>query len=178
MHLGLAALISNITKWPQEGQKKHRPARFGRQLMAEQLESRYALAGDLELPIPPLLPPSGGELPPPAVVIPPLAPPTLPPLTPPIILPPPGTGNAPPIIVTFDFTPDGNWLRFQGVVTDDHDPTGYIVHIWGLANFNISVAADDHFCFSIAVTPELSGSISAQTADMYGLLSNIYTITI
>ncbi|MFN0018488.1 MAG: hypothetical protein ACKVP0_09530 [Pirellulaceae bacterium] len=139
--------------------------------MAERLETRYALAGDLELP--PVLPPNCGDCPPPADVSPP---PETPPVTPPIN--PPPTGNTPPIIVEFNFTPDGNWIHFQGFVTDNQDPTGYVVHIWGLVNFNVTVAADDHFSFTIAVTPNISGSISAQTVDTYGLLSNIFTITL
>jgi hypothetical protein len=186
MHLGLTTLISNILKWPREGQKKHRPARLGRKLVAEQLETRYALTGDLETSLAPLLPPDGGGSPPPADISTPpasptdpiLTPPTTPPVLPPIIPPPPGTGNTPPIIVEFDFTSDGDWIHFQGLVTDDQDPTGYLVHIWGFASFNITVAADDHFSFSIAVTSELNGTISAQTADVYGLLSNTFTLTL
>ena len=154
--------------------------------MAEQLETRYALAGDLEMSLPPLIPPGGGESLPPADVslpsTPPtdpiLTPPTTPPVLPPIISPPPGTGNTPPIIVEFNFTSDGDWINFQGLVTDDHDPTGYVVHVWGLGNFNLTVSADDHFSFSIAVTSEFNGTISAQTADTYGLLSNIFSITV
>src|SRR6187551_3459248 len=112
MHLGITTLMSNILNWPRERQKKHRPARLGRKLMAEQLETRYALAGDLEMSLPPLIPPGGGESLPPAdvslpstpptdpILTPPTTPPVLPPIPPvlpPIISPPPGTGNTPPI---------------------------------------------------------------------------------
>ena len=170
MLLGLTSLFSTAFRRQKSPTKRH--LRRGRRLLGEQLETRYALAGDLVLPEEPL--PGGSQDAPPADES----------------TPSPGDAqvdpsesdsgeeNAAPWISDFTFVNEGNWITIRGFVTDDEDPTGYIVEIAGVVNFELTVDDDDWFSYRFAVTPEHTGTISAQTRDFLGLLSNIVSITL
>lgn len=186
MYHGLSSLLISVLKWPNRSPASGFPALRHRRLRGEQLETRYALAGDVLLTEDPLLVMDPAPLP--AVESPPLAdapvdqtsdPLAVPPPDPTPIQPPDTTiVNAPPVINDFFFTTDGNWITIQGLVTDDQDPTGYFVNISGVIAVSVSVGEDNTFRYTFQVTPEFSGSIFAQTQDIYGLYSNIATVTV
>ena len=170
MQLGLTSFFGSVLNWKKPSPRKRRPACRGRRLLGEQLETRYALAGDLVVPIGPLLA-DGQPLVPVELSPPPADPPVVP------VDPPPGL-NAAPVISGFTFSYEGNWLTIMGFVTDDQDPTGYAVAISGIISVQLTVGADDWFIYTFEVTPETSGSIHSQTQDAGGLFSNIASITL
>lgn len=170
MQLGLSALFSSVLNWKTPSPKKHRPACRGRRLLGEQLETRYALAGDVVTIEIPLLPDDQTIVP--AEVLPPPADPTTEPVE------PPGGINAAPVISDFTFACLENWITIQGFVSDDQDPTGYTVTISGVLNVQLIVGADDWFIYTFEADPEFSGTIFSQTQDVYGLFSNIAFITV
>jgi hypothetical protein len=187
MNLKLASLFSHILSWPQEAQTKSRPTRPRRRLMAERLETRYALAGDIDPPD--LLPPDPTAIPdPPADIIPPITDPAAggtgdpgagdPGTGDPGTTTPPTDVNQNPIISGFSFVLDGNWMTINGIVSDDQDPTGYIVSIWGIVDSTVIVDANHQFTLRFAVSPEYNGSVFAQTHDVLGLLSNTASLTV
>lgn len=172
MHLGLSSLFGLMRKRSNFGLKKNL-RRQGRTLVAERLESRYALVGDLaDLTMPlPLLPlpldtTPANELPP-----------GIPPL--PLETPPPGPGgmnptsggNTTPSILDFNCLLEGQWLTVSGRVVDNQDPSGYVVHVSGLLNIFVTVGGDDLFSYRVAFNPEFQGTIFAVTQDYQGLMS-------
>ena len=132
------------------------------------METRYALAGDLVVPIGPLL--ADGQPLVPVELSPPPAEPLVEPVEPPV--------NTAPVISNFTFSYEANWVTIRGFVTDDQDPTGYAVAISGIISVQLTVGVDDWFSYSFEVTPETSGSIHSQTHDAFGLFSNIASITV
>ena len=172
MHLGLTSLFSFVSSRPRSSTRAIRHPR-SRRLFGERLETRYALAGDLIIPELPI-PEDGQTLTPPADIVPP-------PVDPGMGDPgagDPGSANVAPVITEFTFSTEGNWITIQGVVSDDQNSVGYLVEISGLLSLSLSVNADNIFSYRFEATPEYSGSIFAQTRDIFGLLSNIMEITI
>ena len=168
MQLGLTSFFGSVLNWKKPSPRKRRPACRGRRLLGEQLETRYALAGDLVVPIGPLL--ADGQPLVPVELSPPPAEPLVEPVEPPV--------NTAPVISNFTFSYEANWVTIRGFVTDDQDPTGYAVAISGIISVQLAVGADDWFSYVFEVTPETSGSIHSQTHDAFGLLSNIASITL
>ena len=89
-----------------------------------------------------------------------------------------GSSNAQPQIVNFSITIDGIWCILQGSVVDDQDPTGQPVQLNGLIMASPTVAENDSFTWTFQLDASLHGTISASYQDMYGLTSNIATVTI
>jgi hypothetical protein len=170
MHRGLSSFLGSVLNWHQPTPRKSRPIPRGRKLLGEQLEARYALAGDLVEPIGPLL--ADGQLNVSTVELSPPADPLV------GFIEPPGTINMAPVIAVFTFSYEGNWLTLRGFVTDDQDPSGYLVEFSGIISGSVAVGADDWFSYRFEFAPEYSGSIGAQTHDMLGLASNIAYITL
>ena len=168
MRFGLASFLGGFLKSPKPTKQKHRASSRRRQLLAEPLESRFALStldGGVVMPDEPVIPsdpvssltsPSGAD-------------PSLPPTNPPVDPPP---VNFPPIIHDLTCTLEGTWYVVSGWVSDNVDPTGYTVQLSGVISASVMVAADDHFSYVFQFDPQLHGAIFALTHDMQGLLSN------
>jgi len=163
---------------------------YGRKLLVEQLESRFALstltAVTVPLDTPNLTPNSQPALdgtvsttaagtanppPDPSSATSTTSPPALAPLG-------GGFANLPPVIIDFGYSIVGGWCNLWGLVIDDQDPTGRSVQLTGLTSASPTVGPDNTFAYSFQWTPEMSGTICATFQDMYGLSSNTAMITV
>lgn len=110
---------------------------------------------------------------------PPTDPGTTPPADPGTVQPvDPMSSNTAPVISAFSFVTDGNWITLQGLVSDDQDPTGYVVDLSGIITASLTVAPDNTFVYTFQISPDYSGTIFAQTQDFLGLTSNIASVSI
>jgi hypothetical protein len=185
MHFAFTSLLNSVLNWPKKNPPKRSLGRRPRRLLGEHLETRYALAGDLEVPEIPLPPVDGSVVSSVETTLPP-DPGTPPPMDPGMMPPDPATTppedpqneNLAPVISDFTFVTDGNWITLRGLVGDDQDPTGYMVELSGIITATLTVGPDNTFSYTFQVTPEYSGTIFAQTHDFVGLLSNIASVSI
>ncbi|MCE9526609.1 MAG: hypothetical protein K8R36_11200, partial [Planctomycetales bacterium] len=90
----------------------------------------------------------------------------------------PMSSNTAPVISAFSFVTDGDWITLQGLVSDDQDPTGYVVDLSGIITVSLTVAPDNTFVYTFQISPDYSGTIFAQTQDLLGLTSNIASVSI
>lgn len=89
-------------------------------------------------------------------------------------LPDPDPVNAAPEIVNFGWrNPAGSGFFFEGQVIDEN-PGGLTVTFGGvLTGHSTTTAADGSFSYGIYLTPDDYGLVTAQTADEFGVESNI-----
>ena len=169
MRFGLPSFLGGFFELQKQPKKQKSNSRR-RKLLAEPLESRFALStlvGGVVVPDEPVLPsdPVAALTSPLGVDLPPTDPPGNPPGNPP-------SGNTPPVIHDLTITLEGNWYVVRGRVTDNVDPTGYTVQLTGVLSGSAMVGTDDRFSYSFIFMPGLHGSIFAQTHDIQGLSSN------
>lgn len=180
MHLGFSSLIQKLLLPRSKSSKKKPAPRRRRRLLAEPLESRFALSTLADGTIvedPPL------ASDPAVIYTDPAAPVEAPPSDPATTDPPPAdplpTGaNAAPVINDFTCTFDGEWYVLSGWVSDDQSPGGTTVMFSGIIEGQALVEADNHFSYAFQVSPDLHGEICAITYDYLGLASNEATVTI
>ena len=175
MPLGLSSLFTSLFSLTKATPQKSRPIRRRCRLLGEQLETRYALAGDVIAPIDPL--------PAPTQDIPAEEAPSNPGSScddaPPIggtVETPPTNSNQAPVITSFIFVLEGAWLTISGSVMDDQDPTGYIIQLTGILNGSIEVGVDDQFSQVFAWDPDVHGTVFGITQDAAGLISTMVSI--
>jgi hypothetical protein len=186
MHLGFSTLIQHFLPFQSKSSKQRPAPRRRRRLLAEPLESRFALStladGTMvEDPLPSSDPaiiyadPADAEAPP-GDPQPSNPPPTDPPPADPSA--DPTRANAAPVINGFTCTFDGEWYVLSGWVSDDQNPEGTSVLFSGIIGGTTVVEADLHFTYTFQVPSDFHGEICAVAYDSLGLASNEATVTI
>jgi hypothetical protein len=93
--------------------------------------------------------------------------------------------NAAPSLSNFNAAWSANGLcTFTGLVSDEYPP-GETVKLWGVPTLNgtqgyttVTVGSNNTFTYSVTLTPQDHGTVSAQGTDWQGVTSNVVTVTI
>jgi hypothetical protein len=93
--------------------------------------------------------------------------------------------NTAPVISNFTAVPtSGGYWTFQGQVTDEYAP-GETVRLWGIPTLNgtggsttVTVGSNGWFEYSVQLTSQDHGCVSAQATDWQGLTSDVATYNI
>ena len=85
-----------------------------------------------------------------------------------------GPGNEAPQIIEFTWVLESGVYQFTGEVTDDTDPTGYVITFGGLLDGYTTIVDDENlFEFSLEIDFGSGGEISALTIDVGSLSSQL-----